>query len=67
MSINKGMDKEDVVQDFLGGAMDKHLPVKEGDMGSIPDLREFHLPQSNQDLRPQIPSLHAAATEAWVP
>lgn len=31
MSINKGIDKEDVVQDFLGGAMDKHLPVKEGD------------------------------------
>ena len=67
MSINRGMDKEDVVQDFLGGAVDKHLHAKEGDMGSIPNLGEFHLPQSNQALKPQILNLHAATTEAWAP
>ena len=65
MSINKGMNKENVVQDFLGGAVDEHLPAKAGDMGSIPDLGGFHWPQSNQVVRPQILSLHTATTEAW--
>ena len=33
--------------DFPGGAVDKNLPANAGDMGSIPGLGRFHIPQSN--------------------
>ena len=33
--------------DFPGGPVVKNPPVNAGDMGSIPDLRRFHMPRSN--------------------
>ena len=34
-------------EDRPGGAVDGNLPASAGDMGSIPGLRRFHMPQSN--------------------
>ena len=33
--------------DFLGGPVVKNLPASEGDMGSIPDMEQFHILQGN--------------------
>ena len=33
--------------DFPGGAVDKNLPTNAGDMGSIPGLGRFNIPQSD--------------------
>ena len=32
---------------FPGDSVVKNLPANAGDMGSIPDLGRFHMPQSN--------------------
>ena len=34
-------------QEFPGGAVDKNPPANAGDMGSIPGLGGFHMPQNN--------------------
>ena len=34
------------LKDFPGGTVDKNLPASAGDMGSIPGLGRFHMPQS---------------------
>ena len=49
--------------DFPGGAVDKNLPANAGDMGSIPGLGRFHIPQSNSAGAPQLQSLHPRARE----
>ena len=33
---------------FPDGTVDGHLPANAGDMGSIPSLGRFHMPQSSQ-------------------
>ena len=33
--------------DFSGGIVDKNPPANAGDMGSIPGLGRFHMPQGN--------------------
>ena len=35
------------VEDFPGGTVDKNLPTNARDMGSVPELGRFYLPQSN--------------------
>ena len=70
MSYDRWMDKEDVVSiynwilalkknemDFPGGAVDKNPPASAEDMGSIPGLERFHMPQSNKAWAPQLPKL----------
>ena len=47
MSIERGMDKADVVQDFRGGAVVKNPPANAGDMGSSPGPGRSHMPRSN--------------------
>ena len=37
-----------------GGPEVKNLPANAGDMGSIPGLGRFHMPQGNQALAPQL-------------
>ena len=39
--------KKALRQAFPGGFVVKNLPADVGDMGSIPDLRRFHLPWNN--------------------
>ena len=34
-------------QDFSGGTVGKNPPANAGDMGSIPGLGRFHMPQGN--------------------
>ena len=46
------------------GAVDAHLPVSAGDMGSIPGLGGFHVLWSNSAQEPQLPRLSAATAEA---
>ena len=60
-SIKKGQ------KDFPGGTVDKNLPANVGDRGLIPGGGKFHTPRSNQPRVPQLPSLHAASTEAHEP
>ena len=36
------------MQDLSGDAVDKNLPARVGDMGSIPGLGRFHMPWSNK-------------------
>ena len=36
-----------LILDFPGGAVDKNSPANGGNMGSIPGLGRFHMPQSN--------------------
>ena len=35
------------IVDFLGGLVADNLPANGGDMGSIPGLGGFHMPQGN--------------------
>ena len=42
-----GILQERTVKWVLGGPVVKNLPASEGDMGSIPDMEGFHIPQSN--------------------
>ena len=44
---------------FPGGPVVKNLPTNAGDMGSIPGVRGFHVPYSNQATVPQLLSPHA--------
>ena len=44
--------------------MVKNLPANTGDMGSIPDLGRFHMPQDNKAHEPQLLSPHAAAARS---
>ena len=37
------------------------------DTGSSPDPERFHMPRSNEVHAQQLPSLHAAATETYLP
>ena len=41
------MDKEDVVQDFPGGAVVKNPPASAGDTGLSPGPGRSHMPRSN--------------------
>ena len=41
--------------------MVNNLPAKEGDMGSIPGLRRFHMPRRNKARVPQLLSPHSRA------
>ena len=54
-------------RDFPGRAVDRTLPAKAGDTGSIPDLGSFCMPWSNWTHEPQLLNLHAATTESYVP
>ena len=49
--------------DFSGGTVNKNLHVSAGDMGSIPGLGRFHMPQSNKTPVPQLRSLYSRACE----
>ena len=40
-----------VAPDFPGGTMDKNPPANARDMGSIPDLRRFHIRHTAEQLR----------------
>ena len=53
--------------DFTGGTVVKNLPANAGDTGSSPGPGRSHMPRSNQAREPQLPSLHAATTEALTP
>ena len=46
-SLWKDLDSEKHDLDFPRGTMDKNPPANAGDVGSIPGLRRFHLPQSS--------------------
>ena len=35
------------MEDFLGGTVDKNLSANAGDMGLIPGLGRFYMPQGN--------------------
>ena len=35
------------VRDFSGGPVIENPPAKAGDIGSVPGLGRFHMPQSN--------------------
>ena len=48
---------------FPGGAVDKNLPAKAGDTGSIPGLGRSHMLQSNKARVPQLLSLSSRACE----
>ena len=41
------LQKESLVQDFLGGPVVKHPPAKARDTGLIPGPGSFHMPQSS--------------------
>ena len=41
------------LRDFPSGVVDKNLPAKAGDIGSVPGLGRFHMPQSNKACVPQ--------------
>ena len=43
----KEQNTENNMQDFPGGTVNKNPPANAGDMGSIPGLGRFHVPQSN--------------------
>ena len=59
--------------DILGGTADKNLPFRAGDTGSVSTPGRSHMPQllspHSRDREPQLqlPSPHAATTEAHVP
>ena len=55
------------LRDFLGSAVVKNLHASTGDMGSIPGLRRFHMPWSNQACEPQQTTPHAPSTVAYTP
>ena len=48
---------KDTVKDFSGGSVVKNLLANAGDVGSIPDRRRSHMPQSNEALTSQLLSL----------
>ena len=52
--------------DFFGGTVDKNPPTNAGDTGSIPVPGRSHMPRATT-TEPELQSLQAAATEAWVP
>ena len=53
--------KNNEILDFPGSGVDGNLPANAGDMGSIPSLGRFHLPQA---CVPQLLSPCAASTKA---
>ena len=59
MSVNRGMAKDDVVQDVPSGPVVKNLPCSEGDTSSIPGPGRFHMLQSNWACAPPLLSLSA--------
>ena len=36
-----------LLRDSPGGTVDRNPPANAGDTGLIPDMRRFHMPQSN--------------------
>ena len=58
--------KEKLIGDFPGGAVDRNPPANAGSMGLIPGPGGFYMPRSNWADVPQLLSLQAAPTEAWV-
>ena len=52
---------------FLGGAVVKNLPAKEGDTGLIPGPGRFYVLWGNEVHVLQLLSSHATATEACAP
>ena len=50
-------------RDFPGGPVVRSLPANAGDMGLIPGLGRFHMPQSNKACAPQLLSLCSRAQE----
>ena len=44
--------------------MDKNLPVRAGDVGSIPGLGRFHMTQSHKARVPQLLSLFSRASKS---
>ena len=66
------LDSEKRDLDFPHGTVDKNPPANAGDMGSIPGLRRFHLPQSNETLwatatEPELTGSQATTAEACAP
>ena len=49
--------------DFPAGLMDRSLPVNSGDIGLIPGLGRFHVPQGNKVCVPQLLSPCSGALE----
>ena len=45
---------KDYISDFPYGIVDKNAPADAGDVGLIPYLGIFHMPQSNQAYVPQL-------------
>ena len=41
---------KDVIRDFPGHPVVKNLPIKEGDVGSIPGLGRFHMTQGTKSI-----------------
>ena len=50
-------------QGFPGGSVVENLPASAGDMGSIPELGESHMQQSNSAGEPQLFSLCSRVCE----
>ena len=48
---------------FPGGTVVKNPPANAGDTGLSPGPGRSHMPQSNQDHAPQLPSLRSRAHE----
>ena len=55
------LQKESLVQDFLGGPVVKNPPAKAGDTGSVPAQGRSHMPQSNEACVSQLLSLCSRA------
>ena len=55
------------MEGFPGGPVVKNPPANARDMGSVPDLGRFHMPQGNQAHELQLLNPCAAATEACAP
>ena len=42
------------IKDIPGGTVDKNPPANAGDMGLIPGLGSFHMPQGNEGCVPPL-------------
>ena len=54
VSVTRGMDKENVVQDFPCGLVAKNPLANAGYTGSLPSAGRYHMSQGNQACAPQL-------------
>ena len=64
MGLNIHGDHRDTQGDLCGGSVEKSLPAKAEDMGSIPDPGSSHMPWSNYTWVPELLNQHSRAQES---